>query len=59
MKRNKLAKEKYKMYHYTGKCNGAKSSAQGNKTFKEKPNAKWNKGSGDHRATPYPTVSNV
>lgn len=32
------------------KCNGAKSNVQEDKRFKEKPDAKWNKGSGGLRA---------
>ena len=36
----------------TRKYNGAKSCAQGDKTFKEKPDAKWNKGSGDSGPDP-------
>ena len=38
----------------TRKCNGAKFCAQGDKQIKEKSAAKWNKGSGDHKATSYP-----
>ena len=38
----------------TRKGNGAKSSTQRDKKFKENPNAKWNKGSGDFRARPHP-----
>lgn len=38
----------------TRKYNGAKSSAQGDKRFKEKPDAKWNKGSDNFRARLHP-----
>jgi hypothetical protein len=33
-------------------CNRARSSGQGDKIFKETPDAKWNKGSGVFRARP-------
>ena len=35
--------------------NGVKFSAQGDKKFKEKPAAKWNKGKSDLRSRPHPT----
>ena len=59
MKENKLDKKKYKMHSFRRKrapkkYNGLKSSDQGNKKFNEKPDAKWNKGSGDLRARPHP-----
>lgn len=59
MKGSKQSKEKYKIYSLrrTGeqKCEikDRCSSAQGDKS-KEKPDAKWNKGSSDPRTKPYP-----
>jgi hypothetical protein len=47
MERSKLSKEKIQIVQFeekknTRKYNEAKSSAQGDKKFKEKPGAKWN-----------------
>ena len=58
MKRSKLRKEKIQNVQFeekrsTRRCNGARTSAQGNKMFKEKSSAKWNKGSGDLRTIPH------
>ena len=38
----------------TRKYNGAKASAQGDTKFKDNPDVKWNKESGDLRARPHP-----
>lgn len=38
----------------TSKCNGVKSSDQGDKRLKEKSDVKWNKRSGEFRTRPYP-----
>lgn len=38
----------------TRKCNRVKSSAQGDKKFKEKPDVKWNKEGGDLGERPHP-----
>jgi hypothetical protein len=43
----------------TRKWNGAKSCAQKDENFKEKPGAKWNKGSGGLRARPQPAKLSV
>jgi hypothetical protein len=48
MKRNKLRKEKHKMYRLRRKettGNGTKSCVQADKEMKNKPDVKWNKGS--------------
>ena len=52
MKRRKLDKEKYKISSLRRK--GANSSAQGDKTFKVKPDVKWNEGCGDLRVRLHP-----
>ena len=59
MKRSKLRKEKIHNVQFEEKWsprkrNGPKFRAQRHKRFKEKPNAKWNKGDGDLRARPHP-----
>jgi hypothetical protein len=57
MKMSKLSNENIKSTGQGEKehqeWNGTKLHIQGNKQIKEKPDAKWNKGSGDLRARPH------
>lgn len=48
-----MENEQFEEKRWTGKYNGAESRAQGDKTFKEQPDAKWKKGSHGLRERPH------